>query len=63
MENLVPLAQYGVVGICVALVMFLAWVVKMFVDHSKQCRDDVVKVIQDNNTALTQLAKVIDGKL
>lgn len=68
--DLTPLAQYGSTGIAIGLVILVAWLVKMFVDHSKECRSDVTGVIKDhakvqseNTEAIRDLRRTIESKL
>lgn len=48
MGDLTPLAQYGPTGIAVGLVALVGWMVKSFMDHARDCRDDVAGAVKQN---------------
>ena len=49
MGDLTPLAQYGPTGIAVGLVALVGWMVKSFMDHARECRDDVAGAVKHNS--------------
>lgn len=64
METLAPLAQYGVVGVCIALIALIAFLVKVFFDssrswqdHAKECQIRVASALDKNSESNIELSK------